>query len=151
LSTYDPVVATIEASMRAQSSRPASNGLARPLAVAGLAAGGLAYVALRNPTSGGFLPCPFHAITGLWCPGCGMTRALHSLTHGNVAGALSSNLFLPVVIVVVGWAWLAWAVPAVPSITRVVPSWVWTALIGLALVFAVLRNLPVPALQALAP
>ena len=128
-----------------------SGRLVGPLAVAGLAAGGLAYAALRNPTSGGFLPCPFHAITGLWCPGCGMTRALHSLLHGNVAGALSSNLFLPVVIVVVGWAWLAWAVPSVPSITRVVPSWVWTALIGLALVYAVLRNLPVPALQTLAP
>ena len=72
---------------------------------------GLAYVGLRNPTSGGFVPCPFHAITGLWCPGCGMTRALHHLLHGDVAGAVSSNLFLPVVVVVVGWAWLAWAVP----------------------------------------
>ena len=131
--------------------RPSTIRLARPIAVAGLAAGGLAYLALRNPAGSGFLPCPFHAITGLWCPGCGMTRAVHQLLNGNVAGALSSNLFLPVLVVVVGWAWLAWAVPRVPSITRVVPTWVWTALIGLAVVYAVLRNLPVRALQTLAP
>ena len=140
--------------MRAEDLVPASfsmGRLGRPLAVAGLAVAGLAYVGLRNPASGGFLPCPFHAAMGLWCPGCGMTRALHGLLRGDVAGALSSNLFLPVVIVVVGWAWLAWVVPSLPPITRLVPSWVWTALIGLAVVYAVLRNLPVPALQTLAP
>ena len=145
-------MATVEAEMLGPTGAPGrSPGLARPLAVAGIAVAGLAYVGLRNPTSGGFLPCPFHAVTGLWCPGCGMTRALHSLLHGDVAGALSSNLFLPVVMVAVGWAFLSWVVPSIPSITRIVPSRVWTALIGLAVLYAVLRNLPVPALRTLAP
>ena len=36
--------------------------------------------------------CLFHRLTGLECPGCGMTRAFHALTHGHVSEALSFNL-----------------------------------------------------------
>ena len=35
--------------------------------------------------------CPFHAITGWWCPGCGGTRAMLALLHGDVAGAWRDN------------------------------------------------------------
>jgi len=68
-----------------------------------------------------------------------------------VPAAVSSNLFLPVVVVLVAWSWLAWVTGAVPRPRAVVPTWAWPALLGLALVFAVLRNLPVGALQTLAP
>jgi hypothetical protein len=36
--------------------------------------------------------CLFHRLTGLECPGCGMTRAFHALTHGHVDEALGFNL-----------------------------------------------------------
>lgn len=42
-------------------------------------------------------PCLFHALTGLQCPGCGTTRALHHLLHGDVAGAFRLNAMLFVV------------------------------------------------------
>ena len=32
-----------------------------------------------------FLSCPFHAITGLYCPGCGGTRAIMALLSGHPA------------------------------------------------------------------
>jgi hypothetical protein len=41
-----------------------------------------------------FPPCVFHALTGLQCPGCGTTRALHHLLHGDVGGALRLNPML---------------------------------------------------------
>ena len=41
--------------------------------------------------------CSFHRLTGLDCPGCGMTRAFHQLSHGNLAEALEFNLLSPVV------------------------------------------------------
>ena len=46
-----------------------------------------------DPVRGGILPgCPFHALTGLYCPGCGSCRALHQLLSGHVGAAISYNL-----------------------------------------------------------
>ncbi len=48
-----------------------------------------------NPATVHFYPsCVFHALTGLQCPGCGTTRALHHLLHGDVAGAFRLNAML---------------------------------------------------------
>ena len=60
------------------------------VSVAGLAAGALLYVV--DPNQPGHYPtCPFLALTGLYCPGCGALRATHDLLHGDVAGALARN------------------------------------------------------------
>jgi hypothetical protein len=39
-------------------------------------------------------PSPIHAATGLHCPGCGGTRALRALAHGDLLAAARQNLFL---------------------------------------------------------
>ena len=55
-------------------------------------AGLSAWVLVRNPlVNTVFPPCPLHAVTGLWCPGCGATRASYLLFRGDVAGALHFN------------------------------------------------------------
>jgi hypothetical protein len=38
-----------------------------------------------------FPPCPFKMVTGLYCPGCGSTRALHHLLHGRIGAAFGYN------------------------------------------------------------
>lgn len=47
-------------------------------------------------------PCPFHWLTGWYCPGCGATRAMHALLHGDIAKAFAMNpllvLALPLVL-----------------------------------------------------
>jgi hypothetical protein len=37
--------------------------------------------------------CSFHALTGLPCPGCGLTHAFRSLAHGEFAAAWGCNPF----------------------------------------------------------
>ncbi len=37
--------------------------------------------------------CPFRLVTGLPCPGCGLTRAFAALAHGHLLQALSFNAF----------------------------------------------------------
>src|ERR1700761_4030035 len=63
------------------------------LSVAILAAGAMVY--FFNPTTHAFYPlCQFHQLTGLNCPGCGATRALYALLHGNFSVALRDNALM---------------------------------------------------------
>lgn len=60
-----------------------------------LAAGGAVLALLRalDPSAVALVPpCPFHVLTGFYCPGCGSLRALHQALHGNVGAALGLNL-----------------------------------------------------------
>ena len=68
----------------------------RLLAVAGVVVAALLFVLYRyDPSTVAFYPpCVLRALTGLLCPGCGATRALHHLLHGDVAGAFRLNAML---------------------------------------------------------
>ncbi|WP_460711274.1 DUF2752 domain-containing protein [Lysobacter terrae] len=45
-------------------------------------------------TAGSWFPsCLFHDLTGWYCPGCGLTRALHALVHFDLQRALAMNAF----------------------------------------------------------
>lgn len=122
--------------------------------VTGAAVGAAAlYVGVVSPRQGRTIPCPFHAATGLWCPGCGMTRGVHHLLRGDVAGALSYNVFVPLVVVGVAVAWWSWFGGRVWSRpvrwpSRIDTRW-WYALFGAFMLYGVLRNLP--GFGALAP
>lgn len=63
-------------------------------ATAALAAAIVIY-AVFDPAANFFPRCPVKMATGLDCPGCGTQRALHTLLHGNFAGALRFNALLP--------------------------------------------------------
>jgi hypothetical protein len=60
-----------------------------------LLAGSVYLYAFEPGKTGFFPPCLFRALTGLTCPGCGSTRAMHQILHGNFAAAFMLNpLFL---------------------------------------------------------
>jgi len=98
-----------------------------------------------DPAQNGFYPiCLFHATTGLNCPGCGITRAIHQLLHGNLEAAAHLNLLFVLCLPVAAW----WTVRIAESwfsgrtVTIAIrPAWLWTFL-AMASVFTVLRNLP---------
>lgn len=63
----------------------------------------LAAALVPTPGVGGHLLglptlCPFRVMTGLPCPGCGMTRALCCLCHGRFADALWYHPAVPLVV-----------------------------------------------------
>jgi hypothetical protein len=41
-----------------------------------------------------FIKCPFKALTGFDCPGCGSQRAIHCLLHFDISGAFCANPLL---------------------------------------------------------
>ena len=56
---------------------------------------GAAYLFIFEPGKSGFFPpCPFRFLTGFQCPGCGSTRALHQILHGNFEAAFMLNPLL---------------------------------------------------------
>jgi hypothetical protein len=118
---------------------------AAPFIVGGLLLGGCVALAVVDPSHGPPI-CPFKAVTGWDCPGCGGTRAAHQLFTGHIGAALSFN-----VLAVLAMPFILWGLFA--SLTAMLggPRWrsislssQWTRVALVVLVaFWVLRNLPV--------
>ncbi len=117
---------------------------------AGVAVGGLALGALlhvRDPhDSGSYGYCPYFALTGHPCPGCGGLRAANLLTNGDVAGAVSSNLLAVALVAVLVVAWVRWTARRLAGHDQarmlVLSARSGAVVIGLVVVFGVVRNLP---------
>lgn len=128
-----------------------------PVACGCAAAGLAAVVALNDPSAADsrFPACIFRTTTGLWCPGCGLTRGLHQLFNGHVGSALNYNLFIPLLVIAAGLGWWSWMRTSWDRPPLAIPAWVTRSLVWalpIALVaYGFLRNLPVAPFDALAP
>ncbi len=122
--------------------------LDRVLAAGGVSvlAAGSAAVWYFDPSNVHFLPvCLFYKLTGLACPGCGLTRGFHALFHGDIVTALDFNALLPFFALLILYGMFALSYYSFSGkrigINLLNPKAIWIAGIVL-LVFGVLRNLP---------
>lgn len=101
----------------------------------------------RGPFGQPWLPgCLFHNLTGLHCPGCGMTRAAHATLHGRLGEAFRYNplgmILLPLACIGVGIEVIGW-VRGKPLPFRLnvgtVGAWI---IVWLVVGFWLLRNIP---------
>lgn len=106
----------------------------------------LLVVAGIDPSTTSWLPiCPVWATTGLYCAGCGATRAIHALLHGDARAALAFNpllvLAMPVLLpfvaneirrVATGRTWFDVRVP----------RWAGFSILAVLLAFGLMRNVP---------
>ena len=93
-----------------------------------------------------FLPtCPFHALTGLHCPGCGSTRALHALFTGHPLQAIGFNLLAVLAVPVVLYVLIRR-----PSTDKLRQAWI-IAFLAVVILFGILRNIPLSPFDLLAP
>ena len=119
----------------------------RPLRIVGvlaLVAGGAAALFFIDPRQASFLPsCPLHTCTGLYCPGCGSTRALHALVHGRWGSAWRFNPLA--VLALPGLAALAVWRKQMPH-----PAVGWSVL-TIVFLFGILRNIPLESFDVLRP
>ena len=109
--------------------------------------GGAALVlALFDPVLAPFFPtCPFHALTGLHCPGCGSTRALHALFTGHPIQAAGFNLLAVLAVPVVLFVLIRR-----PSTDKLRQRWI-LAILAVVILFGILRNIPSYPFSLLAP
>jgi hypothetical protein len=120
-------------------------GLTGPVASVAAAAAAFVVVALVDPNQPGHYPtCPFFAVTGHWCPGCGSLRAMHALTRGDVAAAAGLNVLALTSLPVLALIWLRWVRRSWTGAPRAQPApaaLIWALAVGV-LLFGVIRNLP---------
>jgi len=120
-----------------------------PAGVALCFAGGVVYTLAMNPTVSGAdsqPTCVLKLLTGFDCPGCGGTRAMWYLLHGNVAAAARNNLPFVFAVPFVIYLYLSWTLQTVskkkaPPRLRI-PNLAFVGFLGAWLVFSILRNLP---------
>jgi len=119
-----------------------------PLLAAGVVGGLTVALHVRDPhASGSWGFCPWAALTGYYCPGCGGLRAVNDLTNGDLVGAVSSNLVFVALVPVLMFWWLRWTARtwagAKETKEGVRHPGAWIAVFAVVtVVFAVLRNLP---------
>ncbi len=108
-----------------------------------------------NPSQYGFYPrCMLYATTGIYCPGCGSQRALYQLVHGHLATALRCNLLLilslPYLVFTFARYSLRWMAhkPLPQFVIRA--RWL-KLLVGVLIIFTILRNIPCAPFNYLAP
>ncbi|OBI84256.1 DUF2752 domain-containing protein [Mycobacterium sp. E740] len=116
------------------------NRLYGALGTGALLTGALAYIGIADPHRPNFAfpACPFHALTGLYCPGCGGLRMTHDLLHRDLAAAVVDNAYLLVGLpLLLLWLLVRWRqdkplMNTAAIVTIVVSAMTWT----------VVRNLP---------
>ncbi len=116
---------------------------------------GIVILYFVDPAGASFLPpCPFHLVTGLWCPGCGSGRALHALLHGNVLDALDLNPLMVLSLPFLGYTGVSHLCLSIrgKSLPKISGGrFVGWFIVGIVLVYWVIRNIPVYPFTVLAP
>ena len=121
----------------------------RPLTVAliwlSLAAGAIYLFIFEPGKTGFFLKCPFRALTGFTCPGCGSTRGLHHLLHGDPVAAFQLNPLFLVALPFLLYALVRYSNAVIRrrplQTNQLQPKYIWVLFVAV-LSFWIFRNTP---------
>ena len=90
------------------------------------------------------IPCPFHKLTGLYCPGCGFTRLIFALLEGNINEAYNHNrlvfILLPFIVSYVIYKGYLYIYNKKDKIICRIPSVCIYILLFIVILFGILRN-----------
>ena len=94
-------------------------------------------------TTGQGIPCILHKLTGLDCPGCGMTRAVLALARLDIAAAFGYNAIWPVILGYLLWVGLGMSAAFVKrgeAFYLPGKTWMHAVILAVILGFGILRN-----------
>ena len=101
------------------------------------------FYAFFSMRTGLAVPCPFHTLTGLKCPGCGVSRMCLALLHADAAEAFRQNravlLLLPLGVYTAA-AWCAGYIRTGSRVLHGAPKAAAWATAGVLIAFGIARN-----------
>lgn len=104
----------------------------------------LSFYLIQSHFTHKFIPCIFHEVTGLYCPGCGVTRMILSLLKGDIIQAFYYNqllfISLPFFLILIINNFIAQIKNKTP-IYKKIPNKIYIFYIILLLLFMILRNI----------
>ena len=104
---------------------------------------GILYFILGKLT-GVYIPCVFHEVTGLYCPGCGVSRMIISLCHLNFEKAYFCNQLLfistPIFLFLIIDTFIS-NIKNVKALYNRIPNWFYYGYVVLLILFMIIRNI----------
>mgnify|MGYP002518616994 FL=1 len=98
-----------------------------------------------NKNYGFYIPCLFHKLTNLYCPGCGITRCIVSLLKGNISEAFKYNqlvfILLPFLTIYFIYKIYLYLTNSQDKIIKKIPNITWIILLIITILFGILRNI----------
>lgn len=89
------------------------------------------------------IPCVIHKITGLYCPGCGITRIFISLFKLNIYQAFRYNPLVFILLIMCTLYFLADFLKFKISKSHIkLPKSIYIILLIIVILFGILRNIP---------
>ena len=92
-----------------------------------------------------YVPCFLNYVTGLYCPGCGLTRMLYSMLEGNFYQSFRFNplMFIatPFIFLLIVDYLVSGFFKRKPIITKI-PNVIWYLLIVVFIIYGIMRNMP---------
>lgn len=86
--------------------------------------------------------CAFNTVTGKYCPGCGNTRSVRCMLHGDFLLAMRMNLTMPFLTVLGALFYIEMIFDVLGKKIRLVPRKIWLLIVVMAffLVYFIARN-----------
>ena len=101
------------------------------------------------------LPCLFHIITGLYCPGCGAGRASYSILHGRFYMAFRYNpmyvTLLPFLGVYIVARLIDWILTGGNHVDQKINQKILYVVLVIVVGFGIVRNIPIYPFTLLVP
>ena len=91
-----------------------------------------------------YIPCVFHELTGLYCPGCGTTRMINSLIRLDFYQAFRYNQMVFILIPIFTLYLIDFIYKSIKNkkpLLYKTPNYIWYIIVVLLVIFGIIRNI----------
>ena len=88
------------------------------------------------------IPCIFHELTGLYCPGCGITRMFFAIIELKFYDAFRYNPLVFILLIISILYLLLKSLLKKYNINLIIPNYIYYILLVIVIFYGIFRNIP---------